>query len=73
MTLVDAQEVVALLGLAQRNSVATYQRRYADMPRPVIERSGGQTKLWSRSAVLAWARQTGRPAFGSASAQPHLP
>jgi glutathione-regulated potassium-efflux system ancillary protein KefG len=62
--LVDAQEVAALLGLSHRNSVATYQRRYPTMPRPVVERSGGHTKLWSRLAILAWARGSGRVAQG---------
>src|SRR4051794_22923099 len=30
--LIDAQEVADLLGLAQRNSVTTYLRRYPEMP-----------------------------------------
>ena len=30
---IDAQGVAELLGLAQRNTVSQYQRRYADMPR----------------------------------------
>ncbi len=54
--LVDAHEVAEILGLAQRNSVSTYLRRYADMPRPVVERSGGRTRLWLRSDVEEWAR-----------------
>lgn len=58
--LIDAQEVATLIGLSHRNSVATYQRRYPDMPRPVVERSGGHTKLWSRSAILTWARNRTR-------------
>lgn len=54
--LIDAQEVAEILGLSQRNSVSLYQRRYSDMPRPVVERGGGKTKLWLRSAVERWAR-----------------
>ena len=63
--LIDAQEVAAMLGLAHRNSVATYQRRYPAMPRPVVERGNGRTRLWLRSAIEQWARETGRT-----SAQP---
>lgn len=53
--LIDAQEVAEILGLAQRNSVSLYQRRYRDMPRPVVERGGGRTKLWLRSEIERWA------------------
>jgi glutathione-regulated potassium-efflux system ancillary protein KefG len=53
--LIDAQEVAEVLGLAQRNSVSLYQRRYLDMPRPVVERGGGRTKLWLRFEVERWA------------------
>ena len=58
--LIDAQEVAELLGLSHRNSVSTYQRRYPDMPRPVVERGGGRTRLWLRSEIERWARSTGR-------------
>jgi predicted DNA-binding transcriptional regulator AlpA len=54
--LIDAQEVAEILGLAHRNSVSLYQRRYADMPRPVLERAGGRTRLWLRSEIERWAR-----------------
>ena len=53
--LIDAQEVAEILGLSQRNSVSLYQRRYPDMPRPVVERGGGKTKLWLRSELKRWA------------------
>lgn len=53
--LIDATEVAQILGLSHRNSVSLYQRRYPDMPRPVVERGGGRTKLWIRSSVEAWA------------------
>jgi predicted DNA-binding transcriptional regulator AlpA len=55
--LIDAQGVAEILGLAHRNSVSLYQRRYEDMPRPVVERGGGRTKLWLRSAIDNWAKQ----------------
>jgi len=57
--LIDAQEVAEILGLSQRNSVSLYQRRYPDMPRPVVERGGGRTKLWLRSEVERWVRERG--------------
>ena len=44
-----------MLGLAQRNSVSLYQRRYSDMPRPVIERGAGRIKLWLRTEMVKWA------------------
>lgn len=53
--LIDAHEVAEILGLSHRNSVSLYQRRYPEMPRPVVERGGGRTKLWLRSAVVQWA------------------
>jgi glutathione-regulated potassium-efflux system ancillary protein KefG len=58
--LVDAQGVAALLGLAQRNTISAYQRRYPDMPRPVVNLGPKRTRLWLRSEIEAWARQTGR-------------
>jgi glutathione-regulated potassium-efflux system ancillary protein KefG len=54
--LVDSQEVAEILGLTHRNSVSTYLRRYEDFPRPIVERSGGRTRLWLRGDVLTWAR-----------------
>jgi glutathione-regulated potassium-efflux system ancillary protein KefG len=53
--LIDSQEVADLLGLSHRNSVSTYLHRYEDFPRPIIERSGGRTRLWVRSEVLRWS------------------
>lgn len=55
--LIDAHEVASILGLAHRNSVATYQRRYRDMPRPMVNRGGGRTKLWLRSEIEEWDRE----------------
>jgi glutathione-regulated potassium-efflux system ancillary protein KefG len=54
--LIDAQMVADLLGLSHRNSVSLYQRRYGDMPRPVVELGNGRIKLWLRSEIELWAR-----------------
>ena len=58
--LVDAQGVAGLLGLSHANSVSTYQRRYADMPRPVIDLGSGRCKMWLSSEITDWASRTGR-------------
>lgn len=55
--LVDAHGVAEILGLAQRNTVSQYQRRYPDMPRPVVDLGSGRPRLWSRTAVSEWARE----------------
>ena len=52
--LVDAQGVAELLGLAQRNTVSAYQRRYPAMPRPVVDLGQGRCKLWLRSEIERW-------------------
>lgn len=52
--LCDAREVAQLIGLSHANSVAGYQRRYLDMPRPVLDLGVGRPRLWSRAAVLTW-------------------
>ena len=54
--LLDAHGVAEILGLAHRNTVSQYQRRYADMPRPIINLGGGRTKLWLRSEIAQWAQ-----------------
>ena len=63
--LIDANEVAAILGLAQSNSVSLYQRRYADMPRPVVNLGPNRPLLWLRPEIEAWARgnprRPGRP------------
>lgn len=58
--LIDASQVAKLLGLAHRNSVSVYQQRYPDMPRPVVERSGGMILLWLRTEIVSWASSVGR-------------
>jgi glutathione-regulated potassium-efflux system ancillary protein KefG len=52
--LLDAQGVAELLGLSQRNTVSSYQRRYPDMPRPVIDLGQGRCKLWLRAEIEEW-------------------
>jgi predicted DNA-binding transcriptional regulator AlpA len=59
--LIDARGVAEILELAQRNTVSLYQRRYPDMPRPVVDLGPARTKLWLRPEIKAWAaRQEGR-------------
>ncbi len=52
--LCDAQGVADLVGLRHPNSVHTYLRRYADMPRPVIDLGPGRPRLWLRPQIEAW-------------------
>ena len=51
---IDAQGVADVLDLAQRNTVSSYQRRYPDMPRPVIDLGQGRCKLWLGTEIEAW-------------------
>jgi predicted DNA-binding transcriptional regulator AlpA len=53
--LMDAQAVADVLGLSHRNSVSLYQRRYDDMPRPVVDLGDGRVKLWLRPEIESWA------------------
>ncbi|MGH9267354.1 MAG: hypothetical protein ACRD0D_04170 [Acidimicrobiales bacterium] len=52
--LIDAKGVAELLGLAQRNTVSAYQRRYPAMPRPVVNLGKGCCKLWLGSEIEVW-------------------
>ena len=61
--LVDAQAVAQMLGLAQRNTVSLYQRRYSDMPRPVIDLGRGRCKMWLSSEITTWALGVGREIY----------
>lgn len=54
--LIDANEVAEILGLSRRNAVSVYQSRYPDMPRPVIDRGQGRTRLWVRKDIEKWAK-----------------
>ena len=58
--LADAHDVAALLGLSHPTNVHLYQRRYPDMPRPVLDRGGRRAKLWLRSEITTWHEQRGR-------------
>jgi glutathione-regulated potassium-efflux system ancillary protein KefG len=61
--LIDARGVAEVLGLSQPGNVSLYQRRYADMPRPVVNLGRGRCMLWLRSEVEQWATKlaaTGR-------------
>lgn len=61
--LADAREVADLLGLSHPNSVSLYQRRYPDMPRPIIDLGRGRPRLWLRPAIQDW-RDRPRPSSG---------
>ena len=52
--LIDARGVAELLGLSHPNSVSTYQRRYPDMPRPVVDLGEGRCKLWLADEIVSW-------------------
>ncbi len=52
--LIDARDVARIVGLSDRKDVATYLRRYKDMPRPVIDLGRGRAKLWLRPEVERW-------------------
>lgn len=54
--LIDAHAVAELLGLSHRNTVSQYQRRYPEMPRPLIDMGKGRCKLWSRSQIEKWKK-----------------
>jgi glutathione-regulated potassium-efflux system ancillary protein KefG len=58
--LIDAQGIADLLGLAHRNTVSVYQKRYSDMPRPVMDLGPGRPRLWTRGEITEWAIETGR-------------
>ena len=55
--LIDAHEVARILGLSHFQSVSTYQRRYEDMPRPVVDLGIGRPRLWVRSEIVTWAKK----------------
>jgi predicted DNA-binding transcriptional regulator AlpA len=52
--LLDAHGVAEVLGLSHSTSVATYRRRHADFPRPVVDLGTGRCLLWLRSDVEQW-------------------
>ena len=56
--LINASEVADVLGLAHREAIATYRRRYPDFPEPVLKK--GTCVLWLLRDIEAWAKSTGR-------------
>ena len=52
--LIDVGEVAELLGLAHKNSVTTYLRRYEDFPPPALQFAEGKCRAWVRSDVEHW-------------------
>jgi predicted DNA-binding transcriptional regulator AlpA len=58
--LIDAHEVAEILGLAHRNTVSVYQRRYEDMPRPVVDLGPGRPRLWLRTQIERWSQEASR-------------
>ena len=61
--LIDARGVAEILGLAQAGNVSLYQRRYPDMPHPVVDLGPGRPKLWLGREMQTWAerlRESGR-------------
>lgn len=61
--LIDARDVAEILGLSQPGNVSLYQRRYPDMPRPVVTLGRGRCMLWLRPEIERWAQElvtTGR-------------
>jgi hypothetical protein len=50
----DAEGAEELLGIAQPHAISLYQRRYVDMPRPIIYLSQGRWKLWLRPELKQW-------------------
>jgi predicted DNA-binding transcriptional regulator AlpA len=65
--LIDARGVAEILGLAQPGNVSLYQRRYADMPRPVVNLGRGRCMLWLRPEIEHWAAE----AAASGRTRPH--
>ena len=53
--LIDAHGVAKIPDLSHPNNVSTYQRRYAAMPRPVVELGLGRPRLWLRPQSEKWA------------------
>ena len=71
--LIDAQGIADLLGLSQRNTVSRYQRRYTDMPRPVLDLGRGRPRLWSRAEITAWVAEREHRNGRARTASPCLP
>ncbi len=55
--LVDSEQAAAHLGLAQRESLTVYRRRYDDFPEPVLESAAGRCMFWLRPELSRWAER----------------
>lgn len=55
--LLDAAQVAELLGLAHRQAVDTYRRRYKDFPEPLVRRASGKCVLWLKEDIEQWDRR----------------
>ncbi len=58
--LIDAHGVAEIIGLSHPNSVSTYQHRYEDMPKPVVDLGRGRPLLWLCTEIVDWVQRTGR-------------
>lgn len=63
--LIDVGAVAELLGLAHKNSVTTYMRRYDDFPEPAMEFADGKCRAWVRQDVEAWRDQRRKSPSGN--------
>lgn len=55
--LIDSHGVAEILGLSLPSNVSVYQRRYEDMPKPVIDFGRGRPRLWLRGEIARWAKR----------------
>ena len=55
--LIYVGEVAELLGLAHKNSVTTYMRRYDEFPAPAVQFADGKCRAWIRQDVEEWREQ----------------
>ena len=55
--LIDARDVAQILGLSHPGNVSLYQRRYPDMPHPVVRLGRGRCVLWLRPEIERWASE----------------
>lgn len=56
--IVGAQEIADRIGVAQRQTVINWARRYADFPQPIAKLTNAW--VWDWDEVESWARSTGR-------------
>ena len=55
--LIDAKAIADILNLSHREAVSLYQKRYVDMPRPVLDLGKGRPRLWLKSEINRWIKQ----------------